>query len=83
MAVMCGSSSDIRSSSCVNLLLRHCALKEYIFSGKVSFSFLRIVLYIFTSVFFFEADFCLLGLIWWDVHNPTCSALWVFCSCFF
>ena len=40
MAIIYGSSSDIRTSSCVNLFLMHCVLKEYIFRGKVSFPFL-------------------------------------------
>ena len=31
MAIMYGSSFDIRTSSWVNLFLRHGALKEYIF----------------------------------------------------
>ena len=53
IAIMSGSSSDIRTSSCVNLFLRHCALKEYIFSGKVSFPFLRIVLCTYLQVSFF------------------------------
>ena len=39
MAIMSGSSSDIRNSSCVNLLRRHCALKEYILVVMSPFRF--------------------------------------------
>ena len=63
MAIMYGSSSDIRISSCVNLFLRHFALKEYIFSGKASFPFLRIMLCKYLNVFF-KLIFGLLGLVW-------------------
>ena len=88
MAIISGSSSNIRTSSCVNLFLRHCALKEYIFSGKVSFPFLRIVLCTYLQVSsFMKLKFGLLGLVWWDVHDLTCSdfepVVWVYCSCFF
>ena len=65
MAIMSRSSSDIRISSCVNLFLRHFALKEYISSGKVSFPFLRIMLCKYLQVSsFLKLIFGLLGLVW-------------------
>ena len=35
MTIISGSSADIRTSSCVNLFLIHCALKLYIIEVKI------------------------------------------------
>ena len=58
MAIISGSSSEKRTSSCVNSFLMHCALKEYIFTANVSFPFLRTVLCTYLQVSsFFEVNY--------------------------
>ena len=54
MTIMSESSSDIRTSSCGNLFLGHCALKWYIFSGSLLSIFKNSAVYIYTGVFFLE-----------------------------
>ena len=87
MAIMSGSSSNIRISSCVNLFLGivHFFNGKYTFSGKVSITFLRIMMCKYLQVSsFFEVEFWFtrFGLVWWDIHDPTCSgfdsAVWFF-----
>ena len=73
---MSGSSSDIRISSYVNLLLRHFALKEYIFSRKISFPFLRIMLCKYLQMSsFVKLIFGLLGLVWFGLVGYSLSDL--------